>query len=415
MESILKDCIISHLEHFSLIRNSQHGFMKGRSCLTNLLEFLENVTSELDDGNPVDVIYLDFAKAFDKVPHERLFRKLAAHGIGDKISNWIRNWLTARRQKVSLNKRYSDWEDVVSGVPQGSVLGPILFLIYINDLDLDVVSKVGKFADDTKLCRGVTNDSDVDRLREDLGKIFQWSIDWQMLFNVDKCTVVHMGKNNKKHEYKLGNSVLLKSVKERDLGVIINYNGKSSEQCISAVNKASQVLGMIKRNIVYKSKDNIVRLYKALVRPRLEYCVQAWSPYYRKDIEMLERIQKRATKMIEGYKGLSYEERLSRTGLISLEQRRVRGDLIEVFKILKGIERVDYKDYFEIISADSKTRGHNLRLIRKHCRLDVRKYFFSQRVIGSWNLLPQDVVDADTVNCFKNRLDKFDRYFVKDY
>ena len=214
MESLLKDAILVHLEKFKLIKNSQHGFTKGRSCFTNLLDFLEEVTATVDEGTPVDIIYLDFAKAFDKVPHQRLSHKLLAHGIGGDMQRWIKNWLADRRQKVCVNKIYSGWQEVRSGVPQGSVLGPLLFLIYINDLDEEVVSKVGKFADDTKMCRGVALDLEVEILRNDLNKMFQWSIDWQMLFNTDKCTVMHMGKNNLEHEYKLGGKVLRKSSKK---------------------------------------------------------------------------------------------------------------------------------------------------------------------------------------------------------
>ena len=415
MESIIKDSILVHLDKFSLINDSQHGFSKGRSCLTNLLVFMEEVTCSLDEGNPVDVIYLDFAKAFDKVPYRRLFSKLRSHGIGGNVAEWIEVWLTNRKQKVGLNKKYSDWRSVVSGVPQGSVLGPLLFLIYINDLDEGIISKLGKFADDTKVARGVSNDSEVDILREDLSTIFQWSVDWQMLFNLDKCTVMHLGSKNSQCEYKMGNNILKKSKQERDLGVIMDSSGKSTEQCIMAVKKANAVLGMIKRNILFKSKDVIVRLYKALVRPKLEYCIQAWCPYLKKDIDILERVQKRATKMIEGYNNLSYEDRLSNTGLIKLEKRRARGDLIQVFKIIKGIDRVNYRHFFEIAATDRsyKTRGHSLKIIKVGCKYDIRKHFFSQRVVNAWNGLSQFVVDAETVNSFKNRLDKFDRYFME--
>ena len=168
---------------------------------------------------------------------------------------------------------------------------------------------------------------------------------------------------------------------------------------------------MIKRNIDFKSKDIIIRLYKALVRPRLEYCVHAWCPYMTQDIDMMERVQRRATKLIEGYWNKSYLDRMTETGLISLEKRRVRGDLIQVFKLLKGIDKLDYNRFFEIQSSD-RTRGHNCRIVKKRSRLDIRKYFFSQRVVNVWNSLPQVVVDADTVNSFKNRLDNYNKYFV---
>ena len=329
--------------------------------------------------------------------------------MGGNILSWIENWLSGRKQKVGINKTFSKWRDVQSGVPQGSVLGPLLFLIYINDLDVGVVSKLCKFADDTKLGGGVASAVESQKLAKDLEQIFQWSIDWQMSFNVDKCTVMHMGKNNEEFQYKMGTGTLKKSEQEKDLGVTINRSGKSSVQCGIAVKKANAVLGMIKRNITFKSKENMVRLYKSLVRPRLEYCVQAWNPYLQKDIEKLERVQRRATKLIEGFRNLSYEARLNKTGLISLEQRRVRGDLIQVFKMIKGFDKVNYKEFFEI-SSSSRTRGHSYKIVKKRCNGDLRKHFFTQRVVNSWNNLPQHVVDADTINCFKNRLDVFDYY-----
>ena len=130
---------------------SQHGFLKARSFLTNLLCFLDEITKWVDDGSPVDVIYLDFQKAFDKVPHQRLVLKLKSHGMGNSIVNWIEQWLTDRRQRVVLDGEVSSWKSVIGGVPQGSVLGPILFLVYINDLEEGVTGKILKFADDTKL------------------------------------------------------------------------------------------------------------------------------------------------------------------------------------------------------------------------------------------------------------------------
>ena len=207
---------------YCLIKTSQHGFTNGRYCPTNLLDFLKVVTTNADEGNPVDLIYLDFAKAFDKVPFIRLFKKIEAHGISGHVLNWIKNWLDGRRQKVCINKEFSNWANVTSGVPQGSVLGPILFSIYINDIDNSLISKICKFADDTKMCKNVGRLEDVISLQNDLNNLYKWSIDWQMQFNVDKCSVIHIGNKNLNNTYKLGNSNLRSSDKERDLGVIVD-------------------------------------------------------------------------------------------------------------------------------------------------------------------------------------------------
>ena len=178
LETLIRDHMVEFLVKHKLINTSQHGFLKARSCLTNLLCFLEEITKWVDDGSPVDVVYLDFQKAFDKVPHQRLLLKLKAHGIVNDVINWIEKWLTHRRQRVIVDGEISNWKSVLSGVPQGSVLGPILFLIYINDLEDDISSKVPKFADDTKVFRKVTNDTDKQSLQDHLDKLVKWSAKW---------------------------------------------------------------------------------------------------------------------------------------------------------------------------------------------------------------------------------------------
>ena len=205
----------------------------------------------MDDGSPVDVIYLDFQKAFDKVPHQRLILKLKSHGMGNSIINWIEQWLTDRRQRVVVDGEVSSWKSVLSGVPQGSVLGPILFLVYINDLEEGVTGNILKFADDTKLFTKTKEIGEKKNLQDDIDKLVKWSEKWQMLFNFGKCKCLHIGPGN--------TSILSTTVKEKDLGVTMNANMKVSEQCRIAASKANQVLGMIRRNITY-DKSLIVPL-----------------------------------------------------------------------------------------------------------------------------------------------------------
>ena len=263
------------------------------------------------------------------------------------------------------------WKPVLSGVPKGSVLGLIIFLVYINDLEEGVTGNILKFADDTKQFRKTKEIGDKQNLQDDIDKLVRWSEKWQMLFNFGTCKCLHIGPANTGMNYEMGGTILSKTVKEKDLGVTMNANMKQSEQCRIAASKGNQVLGMIRRNLTDKENSLIVPLYKAIVIPHLGYCIQAWSPYLRKDIDMLEQIQRRATKLILGLRDLRYEERLKECGLTTLETRRLRGDQIEVFKILNGYENIDF--FFEI--KDRKiTRGHNFTLVKKQSRLDVRKF-----------------------------------------
>ena len=332
--------------------------------------------------------------------------KLKAHGIGNDIVKWIGNWLNDRRQRVVINGEYSRWAPVVSGVPQGSVLGPTLFLLYINDLEDDIDSKLLKFADDTNIFRKMKVGADQDVLQNDLSKLVDWSKKWQMLFNCKKCTCLHVGYGNEEKEYKMGNTTLGKSQKERNLGVIISADLKVSEQCSIAAAKGNKVLGIIRRHIACRDRKILVPLYKALVRPHLEYCIQAWRPYKKKDIAVLERVQHRATKRIDGFYNLPYEERLKECRLTTLETRRLRGDLIETFKIMMGYEDINKDIFFERME-NRRTRGHAETLKKNGCRLDIRKYSFSHRIINTWNNLPADCIAAGCVNIFKNRVDKY--------
>ena len=177
MEKLIKNRIVDHLEENKLIKESQHGFRAKRSCLTNLLDFFGTVMNVYDKEQAVDIVYLDFQKAFDKVPHERLMRKVEALGITGAIAQWLRTWLQNRKQRVCIGDARSGWTSVTSGVPQGSVLGPLLFIIYINDLDTNLVSKVSKFADDTKLCHRAVTDIVKQAIQGDLRGLMQWADD----------------------------------------------------------------------------------------------------------------------------------------------------------------------------------------------------------------------------------------------
>ena len=404
LESILKDQMVQHLNENNIIRRSQHGFVSNRSCFTNLLTFFERVCSWTDDGESVDTIYLDFSKAFDTVPHQRLIYKLELCGFGGVLLEWIEDWLTGRLQRVVLGSNFSDWVEVSSGVPQGSVLGPLLFVIFVNDMDEGLYNCILKFADDTKLFGKVSTIADCDNLSNDLQLLYRWSEKWGMRFNTEKCKVMHIGRDNKGTGYPI-NGKELKSVKEeKDLGMIVSSDLKVANQCVKAVSSANRILGMIKRTFISRDKNVVLKLYKSLVRPHLEYCISVWSPHYRKDIDLLEGVQRRALNLVEEFRSASYEEKLRRANLTSLETRRMRGDLIEVYKMIHGFTNVNINEFFTL--ATSGLRGHNFKLFKPRIHTDIYKFSFSNRVIDKWNALPYDVVNAPSINTFKNLIDK---------
>jgi len=417
MESIIKDALTHYLEVNAIISPHQHGFMTGRSCLTNLLETLECWTKALDEGLGIDVLYLDYRKAFDSVPHKRLIERINEYGITGKLLEWVRSFLYSRKTKVGIRGSFSDWFEVLSGVPQGSVLGPLLFLLFVNELPLWIVNNMRMFADDTKLWACIHSEADSQSLQDDLNKLVDWSNEWQLGFNPTKCKLMHIGQplqNGVASKYYMmdGTSkVEVQSVnEEKDLGVYFASDLKSSKQCIKSAAKARSVLGLVRRHFRRLDIEDFLIIYKTYVRPHLEICIQAWSPHLQKDIQRLESVQRAATKLVPSLRNLSYENRLQALQLTSLYDRRIRGDLIETFKILSGFERISSNQFFQLQSSGYATRGHTMKLQVQRARLDVRKHFFSQRVVQHWNSLPQRVVDATSVTSFKRRLDNSSRY-----
>ena len=407
MESIIREDLLEHMKPY--LSKYQHGFLNGRSCVTQLLDCIGEWTKQINDGHSVDVIYLDYAKAFDSVPHQRLLSKLKGYGVKGNVHRWIQNFLLDRRQRVVINGEASSWRDVLSGIPQGSVLGPVLFICYVNDMPETVQSMIRMFADDTKVFAQCDSTEECHQLQSDLDTLQDWADTWQLRFNATKCKAMHLGRNNLQFSYHMRSNQteveLESTVCEKDLGVHVDPSLKFTKHCEKAVNKANQLLGIIRRSFDYIDKESMTYLFKGLVRPHLEYGNCVWSPINKTDSTLIENVQKRATKLVPDLRSLEYEERLKTLGLPSLTYRRLRGDLIETYKLTHKIYNIEPESFFQF-SNDSRTRGHQYKLKKQPARLEVRKHYFGMRVVDIWNSLPDLVVEAPSLNAFKNRLDK---------
>ena len=353
---------------------------------------------------------MDYQKAFDTVPHKRLISKLRTYKLGEETISWIQHFLSDRKQ-VSINDSNSKWQDVTSGIPQGSVIGPLLFVVYINDLPDIVKSSVYLFADDTKIFNLVRDQNDRDTLQRDLEKLTEWSETWLLKFHPDKCKFLHIGKHDPPpdHEYKLMGNRLQQVHQEKDIGVIIDDKLNFEAHISEKVKKATSMFAIIRRTFQYLDEKSFIPLYKTLVRSHLDYASSVWFPFKEKYSELIEGVQRRATKQIPGFKNLSYEERLRKLKLPTLKYRRHRGDMIELYKIASNkydSEVTDFMKWRKDYSNRETGRGNSKKLFAQRPKFDLRKYSFTVRTTKIWNSLPDTVVSAKTTNTFKNRLDK---------
>ena len=411
MESFVRDKILEHLQKNKLLSHKQHGFISGRSTVTQLLNYLDKCVGIIAEGGIVDAIYLDFAKAFDTVPYRRLLGKLQAYGIKGHILNWITEYLNDRSQVVLVNGEKSNPAPVISGIPQGTVLGPLLFVIYINDLLDNVKSDGFLFADDTKIFHEVTSREDALILQEDINKLEVWSNKWLLNFHPDKCHVLTLGKfQNIMHtqRYTISGQELEHVFDEKDLGVIFDSDLSFDEHISRITQKANGIVGLIRRTFSYLDTKSFTNLYTSFVRPHLEYAQSIWAPHLVKHINMLENVQIRATKLVDGLHNLDYGERLAKLNIPTLVYRRLRGDIIEVFKHFHTYDREILSSSFH--PRQRTSRKHNFQL--HHSKLKdgargVQSNSFYHRIVKTWNNLPQHVVNARNINTFKNSLDDY--------
>ena len=410
MESFIRDAILEHMVQHGLLSPRQFGFIAGRSTVTQLLVYLDKCAEMVAKGKVVDSIYLDFQKAFDTVPHRRLMKKLEAYGISGPVFEWVSEYLNGRSQVVLVNGEKSDEAPVISGIPQGTVLGPLLFVLYINDL-LDNISSNGlMYADDTKIFRHISSRNDAEALQSDIRKLEEWTEKWLLRFHPDKCHVLSLGKiENTKHthRYRICEQEMEHVFEEKDLGVTFDSDMSFSEHIANKVNKANSITGLIRRSFTFLDCESFTKLYCAMVRPHLEYGQSIWSPHLMRDIDAIENVQIRATKLVDGLGNLTYSERLRKLGLPTLAYRRLRGDLIEMFKHVHTYDTNTLAPSFQRRLRPSRKHEYQLHepIPKDGCR-GVQANSFHFRIPIIWNNLPRNVVTASSLDSFKNKLDK---------
>ena len=294
-------------------------------------------------------------------------------------------------------------------MPQGSVLGPVLFIIYINDIPESLESFCKIFEDDTKVYTSVAERKDQEKLQRDLIKLSKWSKKWLLEFSVQKCKVVEYGNKQFDYDYKLidkdGNlKSLPKDSTEKDLGIWFQNNMTFNEHITYVVNRCNKLLGLIKRSFKSLDKDSFLTLYKSLVCSIIDYGGSVYFPTTKKNIQLIENIQRRATKLLPELKDLTYSERLEGLNLPTLHYRRKRYDLIQLYKIVHGFEDIEPGKFVEF--NDNCTRGHLFKIQKPSCRKKLRINAFPVRCINMWNSLTEEIVTSDTVLKFKTRLDR---------
>jgi hypothetical protein len=406
MERVIRTSMLDFFQGNKLLSDDQFGFLPAKSTVLQLLTVLDEWTFCVDNGIPVDVILVDFAKAFESVSHPKLLAKLTNIGIQGSLANWLKDFLTGRSQRVVVGSSHSGFSPVVSGVPQGSVLGPLLFLIFINDLQLTSPCPMYKFADDVKVHSTCIDEADRSKLNSAVSELENWSSRWQLPLAPSKCSVFHIGRRNLEFDYKLCSGVNLNHTKvTKDLGVWLTHDLKSSTHCNNIVKTAFQRAALIKKVFCSGDRNTLVWAFKVFVRPILEYASPVWSPAQSGDILHVELVQRRFTKYLPGLRSKSYQERLKILGLETLEMRRIKADLSLTYSLLHNLLDFDYAHFFEI-NTNGRTRGHAWKLVVNASKRDVRKNFFAHRVINIWNNLPGYCVEAPSIVSFKRELAK---------
>lgn len=408
LEHIISSNVMRHLDEHGILSDAQHGFRKKRSCESQLIIAVQDLAKGLDDKAQSDVIFLDLSKAFDKVPHTRLLHKLTHYGITGKTHHWIKDFLSNRSQRVVLEGSTSGLTNVTSGVPQGSVLGPLLFLAYVNDLP-DYISpstSVRLFADDCMIYRQIKHDDDTAILQNDLNSLQRWEEDWLMSFNPKKCQVLRVArkKNPIIFNYNIHNQILANQDSAKYLGVHLTKDLNWKTHIDTVVKKANSTSAFLQRNIGPCPRQTKVLCYKALIRPLTEYACTVWDPATQRDINRLEMIQRRYARFTfnDFQRTSSVSAMLQQLHWPTLQERRAQFKVIMIYRCLHNLVHIPLT-HLEFTTTTSQ-RGHSQKLIIPFARTLAYQRSFFPDSIRLWNLLPEDAVSCTSEDHFRQRV-----------
>ena len=412
LERFLYAHLRDYLERNSLLSDRQFGFRSGRSTVDQLLLVYNEVSKVVDEGGVADVILFDFSKAFDVVSHAILLEKLKRLGLHSSLLQWFESFLTGRQMRVCVRGETSNPRDVKSGVPQGSILGPLLFLVYINNIASYLTSSYVIFADDLKLYACVprqtlsTVPSAVPGVQSDIDLLISTASSWGLHMNVKKSAVLRFSRHFRDlapPTYYLDGLAIPVVEKHKDLGVLVDNQLKFHDHIREVAQKAGGLAHSFLKSTVSRSPEFMLFLWTTHVRPVIEYGSCIWNTGYHSDLSLLEKVQRKWTKHISGLENLCYSERLRSLDLYSVQGRLLRADLIQYWKVLNDRSCIHY-DHLFTTSKQTRTRGHSLKLFHPQVTTDIRKRAFSMRCIQQWNRLPQETVSAANLASFKRQL-----------
>ena len=406
LEHVLHSQVMKHLDEYNVLTKFQHGFRRGHSCESQLIQTMHDLCSSRDKRLQIDMLVLDFSKAFDTVPHHRLMLKLRNYGISGSTHKWISSFLQDRLQRVVVGGEHSEWSRVVSGVPQGTVLGPLLFLLYINDLPENLSSTCRLFADDCVVYKTIISPENALTLQNDLDRLSEWEDKWHMKFNAKKCFLLRFtgSRSPIENRYNLGGSELEELSSHSYLGVEISHDLKWNTHIAKITSSANKTLGFIKRNLSSCTKDTKAAAYTALVRPTIEYCSSVWDPATKELVHEVGKIQRRAARFVCN----DYQQKTSASGLIRslnwdmLSTRRKIARVCVLHKAIGGHLAIPVSDCLRPATRSTRLSNPN-SFIPISTRTDCYKYSFFPRTALDWNSLPSSIQEIKDSNNFKTQ------------